>query len=469
MSNYTVLPFNFRDLHNINKVLLTTLNGNYVFLNNKEALRSVILNDFNIMDEKTIDYLLVNNIIAENRELAAKINIITSNYASTINSTIYDGALLVLIIPTLRCDHDCGYCQVSRVSSESSGYDMHAEDINKTIQYLKNINVASLKIEFQGGEPLLNKEYIKEFYLQAIKELSSKISFVICSAFGPLDLEFVQWTKNKNISFSTSLDGTEEVHTSNRTSKHFNSYRQTLEGIKLIQTELGCDKVNALATVTKKSLEDPIGLIDIYLTSGFDSIFLRPLSPLGFAYKNQGIEYTPESYMEFYKKCMDYIFAVNETTIFREETAVIYLKKILFPSTSGYVDLQSPSGLLLNALVINYDGNIFGSDETRMLWEMTGNNELVSGNIKSTSINPVNEIGINLLSDTFLASSPGCDECAYQPYCGADPLYHLATQGDHVGNKAISDYCKLQKYLFDYLFELLNDNIKKEILLKWLK
>ena len=99
----------------------------------------------------------------------------------------------------------------------------------------------------------------------------------------------------------------------------------------------------------------------------------------------------------------------------------------------------------------------------------TKNSELISDNVYNTHNKIISPIEINLLSDTFLSSTPGCDECAYQPYCGADPLYHLATQGDHVGNKAISDYCKLQRYLFDYFFELLNDTSRKEILLKWLK
>ncbi|MCB4761893.1 MAG: His-Xaa-Ser system radical SAM maturase HxsB [Sulfurovum sp.] len=469
MSKYTVLPFNFRYIESLDKVLLTTLTGSFTFIDNSSVLHSIIRNDIDTIEIPIVDDLLSNNILSETNELDSKINIMTSNYASTINSTIYDGPLLVLVVPTLRCDHDCGYCQVSRVSSEAIGYDYEVESITKTIQYLKKLKVSSIKIEFQGGEPLLNKDFIREFYDQAIHELGSKTSFVICSAFGPLDFDFIQWVKDKNITFSTSVDGAEDIHTSNRSSKYFNSYTQTEQGIRLIQSELGKDKVNALATVTKKSLVNPRSIIDTYIALGFDSIFLRPLSPLGFAYKNQGIEYTPEEYMSFYRESMEYIFSINKTKYFREETAVIYLQKMLFTTSSGYVDLQSPSAILLNSLVINYDGNIFGSDESRMLWEMTKNRELIFDNIHNTENKIISPIEINLLSDTFISSTPGCDECAYQPYCGADPLYHLATQGDHVGNKAISDYCKLQRYLFDYFFELLNDTSRKEILLKWLK
>jgi len=468
MISYENLPFNFRYIESLGMPLLTNMNGNFCFLDNMHQLESLSLGNIESLNISTINKLLTNNIIAERDELDSKINIMTSNYASSINSTLY-GPLLVLIIPTLRCDHDCGYCQVSRVSSDALGYDAQSNDIDSILRHLKRINVPSLKIEFQGGEPLLNKEYIKEFYYRAIEELGSETCFVICSALGPLDSDFLEWSKNKNISYSTSLDGGEDVHQANRASKSFNSYKNTVEGIKSIQKELGHDKVNALATVSSKALKEPHELIDEYIQIGFESIFLRPLSPLGFAYKNKGIKYTPEMYIDFYKQCMEYIFAINKTTSFREETAVIYCKKILFPSSSGYVDLQSPSGLLLNALVINYDGNIFGSDEARMLWEMTKNNELISGNVNSAFLNPVNDTNVNLLSDTFLACTPGCDDCAYQPYCGADPLYHLVTQGDHIGNKAISDYCKLQRYLFDYFFELLNNQERKKVILEWLR
>jgi len=34
-----------------------------------------------------------------------------------------------------------------------------------------------------------------------------------------------------------------------------------------------------------------------------------------------------------------------------------------------------------------------------------------------------------------------CSECAFEPFCGADPVYHYATQHDYVGKKPLSDFC----------------------------
>ena len=41
---------------------------------------------------------------------------------------------LFLIIPTLRCDHNCLYCQVSRVKADAEGYDLDVRYIPHIIE-----------------------------------------------------------------------------------------------------------------------------------------------------------------------------------------------------------------------------------------------------------------------------------------------------------------------------------------------
>src|ERR1022692_1157255 len=50
--------------------------------------------------------------------------------------------------------------------------------------------------------------------------------------------------------------------------------------------------------------------------------------------------------------------------------AKILLTKILTPYATGYVDLQSPAGAGVSVLVYNYNGNVYATDESRMLAEM---------------------------------------------------------------------------------------------------
>ena len=62
-----------------------------------------------------------------------------------------------------------------------------------------------------------------------------------------------------------------------------------------------------------------------------------------------------------------------------------------------------------------------------------------------------------------------CSDCAFLPYCGADPAYHIATRGDAVGHKAFSAFCKKQMAILRHLVCLLEDDqYSRETLLGWL-
>src|SRR4029078_10689279 len=115
---------------------------------------------------------------------------------------------------------------------------------------------------------------------------------------------------------------------------------------------------------------------------GFHSIFLRSLSPYGFAVRG-GVErdYQSMAWLQFYFEGLQHIFELNAQGIpFREEYASIILRKILTPYGTGYVDLQSPAGIGLSVLVYNCDGVVYASDETRMLAEM-GESRFALGNV----------------------------------------------------------------------------------------
>ena len=67
---------------------------------------------------------------------------------------------------------------------------------------------------------------------------------------------------------------------------------------------------------------------------------------------------------------MNYIIDINiQDRFFVEEFTSILLRKILTPFTTGFVDLQSPSGIINSVIVYNYDGYVYASDESRMLAE----------------------------------------------------------------------------------------------------
>jgi uncharacterized protein len=76
-------------------------------------------------------------------------------------------------------------------------------------------------------------------------------------------------------------------------------------------------------------------------------------------------------FLSFYKTGLSYILELNRKGIdIQEVYAKILLTKILTPCATGYVDLQSPAGAGVSVLVYNYNGNVYATDESRMLAEM---------------------------------------------------------------------------------------------------
>lgn len=381
---------------------------------------------------------------------------------------------LHMFVVTLRCDYTCAYCQVSRQTEDRSTYDMSDETAAAAVEMTFRSPAPAIKIEFQGGEPLLAFERIKSVVEMAearnVQE-NRNLQFVIASNLSLISDEILDYCDRHGIYLSTSLDGPSSLHDRNRPKPGKNGYELTIRGIKRIQSRLGRDRVSALMTTTERSLPHVKEIIDEYVRLGFRSIFLRPLSPYGFAVTTGQVEkYDTERWLSFYREGLSYILELNKHGYsIRETYAAIILRKMLTPQNPGYVDLQSPTGLGISAIVYNYDGAVYASDESRMLAEM-GNHSFRLGQL---GVNSYEEM---MLSTTLLDAleagvaegSPLCSECAFVPYCGADPVYHHATQRDMMGNKALSGYCSRNMAIFRHLIALMEDSPSdRAILLRW--
>src|SRR5262249_32031519 len=120
----------------------------------------------------------------------------------------------------------------------------------------------------------------------------------------------------------------------------------------------------------------------------------------------------------------------------------------------GYVDLTSPAGIGTRALVYNYDGDVYASDEGRMLAEM-GDMTFRLGNVRTDTYEQLmlSDALLEPIERSFTLSVPMCNDCAFEPYCGADPSYHYATSGDFVGRKPSSGFCRRNMQIFNLLLD----------------
>jgi uncharacterized protein len=383
---------------------------------------------------------------------------------------------LHMFVVTLRCDHSCKYCQVSRQNEDTTEFDMDIRVADRAIGFAFRSPAPRMKFEFQGGEPLLNFELIKHIVRQA-KERNvverRELDFVIATNLSRIDDEILSFCREHAVAISTSLDGPEDLHNANRPNSGHNSHEVTIQGIQRTRNALGADSVTALMTTTRASLSRVKDIIDEYVRQGFRGIFLRNLSPFGFAIKGKAFQsYDGEEWLAFYREGLNYILELNKTGVqFTEYYASLLLHRILTPYGTGYVNLQSPAGIGIAGIIYNYDGEVYPSDEARMKAAM-GDKVFRMGNLLENSYEEImlSPALIGPLSDSLPESVPMCEECAFLPYCGADPDYHYATQKDFVGHKALSGFCSKHMGLFRFLIQKMEDDPEDErILRSWLR
>ncbi|XXX81442.1 His-Xaa-Ser system radical SAM maturase HxsB [Sorangium sp. So ce134] len=381
---------------------------------------------------------------------------------------------LHIFVVTLRCDHSCQYCQVSRQSEHSTQYDMTEAHADRALDLVFRSPNEHIKIELQGGEPLLNFPLVYHIVERA-QELNQHhrrdLQFVIASNLSHLSDDVLSFCKERDVYLSTSLDGPADLHDPQRPTRGGGSHQKTVEGIYRAREALGPHRVSALMTTTPKSLHRVREIIDEYVRLGFNSIFLRSLSPYGFATRSLIKRYGVDDWLDFYKRGLSHILQINAGGyLLREDYTTILLQKIFSPLGSAYVDLQSPAGIGIGTLVYNYDGAVYASDEGRMLAEM-GDQTFRLGHLDQDNYEALitSEALLTPLSETMLEGIPMCTDCPFLPYCGADPVFHRATQGDAVGHKAFSAFCAKQMGVLRHLIGLLEtDADARDILLRWI-
>jgi uncharacterized protein len=379
--------------------------------------------------------------------------------------------LLHIFVVTLRCEHSCPYCQVSRQSTDRSKFDMSEETARLALNIAFQSPSKRIKIEFQGGEPLLNFPLIAHIVSAARVQaaaIGKAVDFVIASNLALLDDAVLAFCKSNDVLLSTSLDGPADLHNKNRPRPGGNSHELATRGIRRAQEVLGPERIGALMTTTEASLDRVEEIVDEYLRLDLDGIFIRPLSPYGFAVKTKAIrKYDSSGWLDFYARGLRYVLEVNRKgRNFSEFYAALILKRMFTDRPLGYVDLRSPAGVGLGALVYNYDGKVFASDEGRMLAEM-GDRTFELGSVTESYRSLVcSDKLIDLVGSSLTQCAPECVDCAYEAHCGADPVYHHATQADPVGMKPLSEFCARQKGIMNLLLEILDTSPQDAAILR---
>lgn len=454
MINY----FNFKKQGN--EYLITNDAGRYLFVNEK-TFDSLIKNneigqdDYERLKENFFIYDEHENVFTEKMKYSVRDN----------KSYLFSSTALHIFVLTNICNMSCIYCQ-AKDDTNIVHHTMSKEIAEKSVDIALSSPSRFLTFEFQGGEPLANFEVLKHIVLYTEEHKKSKnISYSIVTNLTLLTEEMLDFLIQYEINISTSLDGLEVVHNTNRVLQNGQgTYNIVVEKIKAIQERNY--EVGAIQTTTKESLKYHKEIIDTYVSCKQNSIFIRPLTKLGTAERVwDEIGYTAEEFIEFYEKCLRYIIKLNQEGIdICERHAMIFLKKILGGFSENYMELRSPCGATIGQMAYFYDGNVFTCDEGRMLYEM-GEDAFKLGNVFENNYDDLIKAPAckAVCIASLLEGQLKCCDCVYQPYCGTCPVINFAQERDLFFKNIHSFRCKVYCGMLDVIFSILHDNKPEEI------
>jgi len=452
---------------------LVNLVGEYIVLSDRDFHLFV---DYEL-DRETDLYLRLKgkHFIAESLSDPA-VDLLAIKYR-TKKAFLYDFTSLHMFVITQRCNQRCIYCQVSSQAENQKGLDMTIEVAKKAVDTALASPTRFLKIEFQGGEPLLNFEtvkYIIEYTRQHPASEGKDVEFVLCTNLTLVTDEILKYLSERDVFLSISLDGPKHVHDFNRRFQDGRAcYKTVIDALERAKRFIPMENISALMTATKYSLDYPREIVDEYLRHGFSSLFVRPLNPFGYARRiTEQIGYSAKDFIRFYKNILEYLIDVNRKGVFVEEAFTsLLLTRILTPYSTSFVDLQFPSGTGISGVAYGHDGNVYLSDESRMLAQ-EGDYTFCAGNVLFDTFKDIfyNEKLTDLVSKTLPEALPGCCDCAFQIYCGIDPVRNYSIYHDIVGHRPTDQFCEIHKGIFRYLFDsvLKNERETMDVFWSWI-
>ena len=406
--------------------------------------------------------------------------------ASFVKQTAFrrvQGPSLHMIVVTLRCNQKCRYCHSSVVEPHRTDTDMDLETARRTVDFIFSTPNPAICIEFQGGEPLLNwpvVKFITRYARAKAKAQDRRLIMALVNNFTLMTDDKLDFLTEHGVSICTSLDGPADLHNANRPFVGGGEAQpKVVSWLKKIMALAKADGIrrpylpSALMTTTRLSLSRGREIVDLYAELGMEQVFLRPLSPIGYAKRVwHEIGYEPADFLRFYEETLDYILELNEKTggnSIMERNALILLAKIVKGEDPGFMDLRWPAGAVLGCLAFNYDGRIFVSDEGRMV-DHQGDPIFQVGTVADSWEAVLSHPTARACAaSSTLETQPMCQQCAYKPWCGVEPVFHYEMQRSIAGRIPESPWCLVHMGVFDAIMKRLRDPRARRIFDRWIE
>src|SRR5262245_25327041 len=178
---YQLLPFRFMRFDDCSLILVNE-SGENVFLD--EATFQDFVGHRLASDTTAYYDLKAKHFVADDQS-SPLLDVLATKYR-TKKAFLSGFTKLHMFVTTLRCDHSCLYCQVSRQSEDRFAFDMNTETARKSVDLMLLSPAKNITLEFQGGESLLNFpliQFIVEYseHQNRVRGLGKKIDKVIAT------------------------------------------------------------------------------------------------------------------------------------------------------------------------------------------------------------------------------------------------------------------------------------------------
>lgn len=259
---------------------------------------------------------------------------------------------------TMDCNMDCSYCYVKNKGNRYMSFEMAKKAID--FAYSKKEQGQTFNIMFQGGEPLLNWNLVKEIYTYCTEKYGEGC-FGITTNGILLDDEKVDFLEKKLFTFRLSVDGAMESHDKNRKFKDGTGTFKNLKNALNMFKRFNAPGKKIRFTITKNNVKDFNEGVSFLLDQGISEI------DLGLNYFDEWDKDSLETLVSNINKLADlFIKKINEGN---KEFSIAFFENIINHSKNRgkSCDLENIisrkndcfCGLGKKAFSINPEGDIF--------------------------------------------------------------------------------------------------------------
>lgn len=301
------------------------------------------------------------------------------------------------------CNLNCLYCYAH--DNETTKDVMELDIMKKSIDRFFELKKDYIKIEFHGGEPLLQYKTIKEGckYAKLIsKETNKKVEFSMQSNLTFLNEECLEFLKEYGVQLRISLDGPRQIN---------DFYRKDLSG--------------------KGTYDRVKENLDILNRNG---IYPEVVSVV----TNKNIDKLIEMILNYNKTTKDKTKSIKLYTLNKEIEALTSFKR-------SYMCLRCPCGAGMNMVDVSINGDIYPCEE------MNEQKEMYVGNIYLGSIEEqyFKSDVVKMLVDRNPDNVKECAECPWKRHCQSGCANKNFQKFGSVNT--ISDRCEYYKVYFEEL------------------